>query len=66
MCVGALVQARIGALVYGAEEPKTGAVSSCVRGAELPGLNHRFESFLGVLADECRGLLQEFFRDKRG
>jgi tRNA(adenine34) deaminase len=66
MCVGALVQARIGALVYGAEEPKTGAVSSCVRGAELPGLNHRFEVVSGVLADECRGLLQEFFRDRRG
>ena len=43
MCVGALVHARIGLLVYGAAEPKTGAVVSTVRGAELPGLNHRLE-----------------------
>lgn len=66
MCVGALVQARIGTLVYGAEEPKSGAVSSCVRGGELPGLNHRFAVVSGVLEDECREVVQMFFRDKRG
>jgi tRNA(adenine34) deaminase len=66
MCVGALVQARIGTLVYGAEEPKSGAVRSCVRGGELPGLNHRFEVVSGVLGDECRELLQAFFRERRG
>src|SRR6266581_1585326 len=43
MCVGALVHARIGTLVYGAAEPRTGAVVSTVRGGELPGHNHRFE-----------------------
>ena len=43
MCVGALVHARIGTLVYGAPEPRSGAVASTVRGGELPGHNHRFE-----------------------
>ena len=43
MCVGALVHARIGTLVYGAPEPRSGAVVSTVRGGELPGHNHRFE-----------------------
>src|SRR6059058_148634 len=43
MCVGACVHARIGALVYGTSEPRTGAVVSTVRGGELPGHNHRFE-----------------------
>src|SRR6266508_467724 len=43
MCVGALVHARIGTLVFGATEPKSGAVTSTVRGGELPGLNHRFD-----------------------
>src|SRR5207237_3389972 len=48
MCVGALVHARIGTLVFGALEPKMGAVTSTVRGAELPGHNHRFEIVSGV------------------
>ena len=65
MCVGALVHARIGTLVYGAAEPKAGAVVSAVRGGELPGLNHRFMVVSGVREDECRELLQEFFRDRR-
>jgi tRNA(adenine34) deaminase len=65
MCVGALVHARIGTLVYGAAEPKSGAVRSTVRGAELPGLNHRFEVVSGVREDECRELMQLFFRDRR-
>jgi len=65
MCVGALVHARIGTLVYGAEEPKSGAVISTVRGGELPGLNHRFEVVSGVRDAECRALVQAFFRDKR-
>ena len=62
MCVGALVHARIGTLVYGAAEPKSGAVVSTVRGGELPGLNHRFEVVAGVREAECRELMQEFFR----
>ena len=65
MCVGALVHARIGTLVYGATEPKSGAVVSSVRGGELPGLNHRFEVVAGVREDECRELMQAFFRDRR-
>ena len=65
MCVGALVHARIGTLVYGAAEPKSGAVVSTVRAAELPGLNHRLEIVGGVCEDECRALVQTFFREKR-
>ncbi len=65
MCVGALVHARIGTLVYGAAEPKSGAIVSTVRGGELPGLNHRFAVVAGVLDDECRALVQAFFRAKR-
>src|ERR1700704_4257734 len=48
MCVGALIHARIGTLVYGAAEPRTGAVTSTVRGGELPGHNHRFEVVAGI------------------
>jgi tRNA(adenine34) deaminase len=65
MCVGALVHARIGTLVYGAPEPRTGAVVSTVKGAELPGHNHRFEIVAGVREDECRALVQTFFRARR-
>jgi tRNA(adenine34) deaminase len=65
MCVGALVHARIGTLVYGAAEPKSGAVTSTVRGGELPGHNHRFEVVAGVREAECRGLMQAFFSERR-
>jgi tRNA(adenine34) deaminase len=65
MCVGAMVHARIGRLVYGAAEPRTGAVISTVRGAELPGHNHRFEVVGGVREAECRELIQAFFRERR-
>jgi len=65
MCVGALVHARIGTLIYGAAEPRTGAVSSTVRGGELPGHNHRFEVVAGVREEECRALLQAFFSERR-
>ena len=65
MCVGALVHARIGTLVYGAAEPRTGAVISTVRGGELPGHNHRFEAVAGVREAECRELMQAFFRQRR-
>src|SRR4051794_24147950 len=66
MCVGALVHARVGTLVFGATEPKTGAVVSTVRGAELPGHNHRFEVVAGVREAECRELMQTFFKERRG
>ena len=65
MCVGALVHARVGTLVFGAAEPKSGAVISTVRGGELPGHNHRFEVVSGIREDECRTLMQEFFKLRR-
>jgi tRNA(adenine34) deaminase len=65
MCVGALVHARIGVLVYGAGEPRTGAIASTVAAGELPGHNHRFEVVAGVREAECRDLMQAFFREKR-
>ena len=65
MCVGALVHARIGTLVYGAGEPRTGAVTSTVRGGELPGHNHRFEVVSGVREEDCRTLMQTFFKARR-
>jgi tRNA(adenine34) deaminase len=65
MCVGALVHARIGTLIFGAVEPRSGAVVSTVRAAELPGHNHRIEVIAGVREVECRSLIQEFFKSKR-
>jgi tRNA(adenine34) deaminase len=65
MCVGALVHARIGTLVYGAAEPKAGAVRSSMRALEHPSLNHRVAVVEGVLAHECRDVLQEFFASRR-
>ena len=64
MCVGALVHARVAMVVYGVDDPKGGAVRSLLDVGSLP-LNHRFEAVEGVLADECRELLQRFFREKR-
>jgi tRNA(adenine34) deaminase len=66
MCVGALVHARIATLVYGAAEPKSGAICSTVRAGEFPGFNHRFAIVSGVFEDACRELLQAFFRERRG
>ncbi len=65
MCVGALVHARVRRLVYGAAEPKTGALVSTVRALEMPGLNHRFDVTGGVREEAARELIQEFFREKR-
>jgi tRNA(adenine34) deaminase len=65
MCVGAMIHARIGALVYGAAEPRTGAVVSTVRGGELPGHNHRFDVITGVREEECRDLMRTFFKERR-
>ena len=64
MCVGALVNARVAALVYGAPEPKFGAVSSLLALDEL-ALNHRLEVVSGVLEEECRRLLVDFFKSRR-
>jgi tRNA(adenine34) deaminase len=65
MCVGALVHARVRTLIYGAAEPKTGALVSTARALETPGLNHRFEVTGGVREDVARDLIQQFFREKR-
>lgn len=65
MCAGALVHARIGKLVYGAPEPKAGAVRSVMRALEHPALNHRVEVVTGVLEDDCRALMQLFFGARR-
>ncbi len=65
MCVGAMVHARIKRLVYGALDPKVGAVTSRGEVLELAGLNHRVVAQGGLLAEECGELLQEFFRDRR-
>ena len=64
MCVGATVHARIASLVFGALDPKAGAVRSLLDPNALP-LNHRFGVVEGVLAEECRELLQRFFRSRR-
>jgi tRNA(adenine34) deaminase len=65
MCVGAMVHARIARLVYGAPEPKAGAIESAMRAHEHPALNHRLEVTGRVLEAESRELLQGFFRDRR-
>jgi tRNA(adenine34) deaminase len=65
MCVGALIHARVKTLLFGAVEPRTGAVVSTVRGGELPGHNHRFEVVAGLRESDCRQLMQEFFRARR-
>lgn len=65
MCVGAIVHARIGTLIYGAPEPKAGAVASGMPALNHPSLNHRVEVVSGVLADECRAVLQRFFQSRR-
>ena len=65
MCVGAIVHARIGTLIYGAPEPKTGAVRSTMKLLDDPSWNHRVVVVAGLMADECRELLQDFFRSRR-
>lgn len=66
MCVGAIVHARVARLVFGAHDPKSGAVSSVCRGFELPGLNHRVAAEGGVLEADCGDVLKAFFRLRRG
>ncbi len=65
MCVGAMVHARIGTVVYGAPEPRAGALGSAIAAHDTPGLNHRLAVVGGVLADECRALIQTFFKERR-
>lgn len=65
MCVGAMVHARISTLIFGTMEPKTGAVRSTMKLLDDPSWNHKLSVVGGVLAEECRTLLQEFFRERR-
>lgn len=65
MCVGAMVHARIGTVVYGAPEPRAGALGSAIAAHDTPGLNHRLAVVGGVLADDCRALIQTFFKERR-
>jgi tRNA(adenine34) deaminase len=65
MCVGAMVHARIARLVYGAREPKAGAIESAMRAHEHPSLNHRLAATGGVLEEECRAVIQGFFEERR-
>jgi tRNA(adenine34) deaminase len=64
MCLGAILQARLKRLVYGAEDPKAGAVVSQLKFA-MNKANHHPEIVGGIRADECRQLLKDFFREKR-
>ena len=66
MCVGAMVHARVARLVFGAADPKSGAAGSVFPLAQAPEHNHRMQVTGGVLAEECAGLLQSFFRARRG
>ena len=65
MCVGAMVHARVARVVYGTREPKAGAIESAMRAHEHPALNHRMTATGGVLEEECRQMIQGFFREKR-
>ena len=66
MCAGALIQARVSRLVYGARDERAGAVESRFRVCDTDFLNHRIEVTAGVLEEECREIMQEFFRTRRG
>jgi len=65
MCVGAMIHARVARLVYGAPEPRAGAIESAMRAHEHPALNHRLEVTGRVLEVECREVIQRFFQDRR-
>ena len=65
MCAGAIIQARVPRLVYGADDPKGGAVRSCFETLSNPRLNHQVEVTGGILAPEAASLLQSFFAARR-
>jgi tRNA(adenine34) deaminase len=65
MCAGAMIHARLRRLVYGAKDPKAGAVESVIPVMNHPRLNHRMQVMSGVLEDRCSALLRSFFRSKR-
>jgi tRNA(Arg) A34 adenosine deaminase TadA len=65
MCAGAIIQARVARLVYGADDPKGGAVRTCFQLLSDPRLNHQVEVTSGVLAGECAAVIQSFFAERR-
>jgi tRNA(adenine34) deaminase len=65
MCAGAIIQARVPRLVYGADDPKGGAVRSCFEILSHPRLNHQVEISSGVLSAQCAVILQSFFAERR-
>ena len=65
MCAGAMIQARVSRLVYGADEPRGGAVQSCFEVLSHPDQNHRVEIVSGVLAEDCSAVIRSFFVDRR-
>jgi tRNA(adenine34) deaminase len=65
MCAGAMLQARVARLVYGADEPRGGAVHSCFKVLSHPDVNHRVEVTAGTLAAECSAAMQSFFAVRR-
>jgi tRNA(adenine34) deaminase len=65
MCVGAMIHARVARVVYGAREPKAGAIESAMRAHEHPSLNHRMTATGGVLEADCRELIHGFFAERR-
>ncbi|HEV2349739.1 MAG TPA: tRNA adenosine(34) deaminase TadA [Terriglobia bacterium] len=65
MCAGAMVQARLRRVVFGARDPKAGAAGSVLAVLNHPQLNHQAEVSFGVLADDCASILREFFRARR-
>ena len=65
MCAGAIIQARVGEVVFGASDPKAGGVSSLYRILEDPRLNHAVAVIAGVLGEECSEILSRFFQEKR-
>jgi len=65
MCIGAIVQARLARVVFGAYDPKAGAAGSAIDLSDSPAFNHRFEIMGGVLAEECGAVLKEFFSERR-
>lgn len=65
MCVGAMIHARVAHVIFGAPEPRAGALISSIRAHETPGLNHRLQVTDGVLEEECRRAIQSFFAERR-
>jgi tRNA(adenine34) deaminase len=65
MCAGAIVNARVGRLIYGCDDPKAGAVRTLFQLCDDPRLNHRVEIAANILPDECAQLLRDFFKSQR-